>query len=58
MAATLGHKSLQSTLVYAKLQDQAIRDAKATGQQRMREMMKSAKRRLKLTTKNRKALTI
>jgi integrase len=58
IAATLGHKSLQSTLVYAKLQDQAIRDAKATGQQRMREMMKSAKRRLKLTTKNRKALTI
>jgi len=47
IAATLGHKSLQSTLVYAKLQDEAIRDAKATGNRKMREMMKTAKTRLK-----------
>jgi len=49
---------MQSTLVYAKLQDQAIRDAREQGQAKMQELMKAAKKRMKLTAKKQKLLTV
>jgi integrase len=48
IGASLGHKSLQSTEVYAKLHDEAVRAAGETGEAKMAEMMKKARRRIKL----------
>jgi integrase len=47
IAAVLGHKSMQSTLIYARLQDQAVRDAREGGQAKMMKLMKAAKRNAK-----------
>jgi integrase len=58
IAATLGQKSLQSTLVYAKLQDEAVRDSKAVGEAKRREMMEEAKKRLKASGRKPKLLTM
>jgi integrase len=56
---TLGHKSMQSTEVYARLQTQAVIDAKAAGTAKMRELMAEAKRRAKkLGNKKPKLLTM
>jgi len=57
IAAALGHKSMQSTLVYARLQNEAIRDARESGQAKMLELMNAAKKRLKIAGKKQKALT-
>jgi integrase len=57
IAAALGHKSMQSTLVYARLQYEAIRDARETGQAKMLEMMDAAKKRMKLASKKQNFLT-
>jgi integrase len=57
IAAALGHRSMQSTLIYAKLADESTRGARETGQRKMLEMMKSAKRRAKLTDKPKKLLS-
>jgi integrase len=46
----LGHKSLQSTLIYAPLIDEAVRDANERGQAKMIEMMAHAAKREKLPT--------
>jgi integrase len=45
----LGHRSLQSTEIYARLLDQSVRDARESGQRKMLEMMKAAERRKKQT---------
>jgi integrase len=52
----LGHKSLQSTEVYAHLLGESVRDARETGQAKMQEMMRAAKRRAKLTVKPKRLL--
>jgi integrase len=44
---SLGHKSPRSTQVYARLVDQAVRDSKAAGKSKMKELMAEAKRRAK-----------
>ncbi len=46
IGAALGHASLQSTAIYARLQEQAVREARELGEQKMRELMESARRRL------------
>lgn len=51
IGAALGHKSLQSTQVYAHLHEAAVREAREAGQQKMVEMMKAAKERLKAAKK-------
>lgn len=56
IAAALGHRSMQSTLVYARLQNQAIMEAREGGDKKMRQLMKSAKKRLKLAGKKPKLL--
>jgi integrase len=53
IAAALGHRSMQSTLVYAKLCDESTRAARKTGQAKMVEMMKAAKRRARLAAPKR-----
>jgi integrase len=57
IAAALGHRSMQSTLVYAKLCDESTRAARETGQAKMVEMMKAAKRRARLTAPKRQAFS-
>jgi integrase len=57
IAAVLGHRSMQSTLVYARLQDQVVRDARQAGQAKMLELMKAAERRLKLAGRKQKMLS-
>lgn len=47
IAASLGHKSMQSTLIYAKLADSAVRDAREVGAAKMISMMAAAKKRQK-----------
>lgn len=47
IAATLGHKSLGSTAIYAQLHGQAIREALDSSDATMKRMMKQAKKRLK-----------
>ena len=48
IAAALGHRSTRSTLVYARLQEQPIREAREAGQAKMLEMMNEAKKRLRV----------
>ena len=57
IGAALGHKSLASTAIYAKLHSQAVRAARENGQATMVQMMKAAKKRGKLTAKPRKLLS-
>jgi integrase len=57
IAATLGHRSMQSTLVYARLQDQAVRDARAAGEAKKLEMMAEAKHRATKKPKQLKVAT-
>ena len=47
IAASLGHKSMQSTSIYAKLADSAVRDAREVGAAKMISMMAAAKKRRK-----------
>jgi integrase len=56
IAAALGHRSMQSTLVYARLQNQAIMEARQGGESKMQELMKSAKKRMKLAGRRPKLL--
>ena len=58
IGASLGHKSLASTKIYAKLHNEAVRDAREHGQAKMLEMMESAKKRLKLAENKQKTLTV
>jgi integrase len=56
----LGHKSIQSTMVYSHLHDESVRDGREAGQAKMLSMMKAAKKRGQLTASNnpaRKALS-
>jgi integrase len=48
----LGHKSLQSTQVYAHLHDEAVRSGREVGQAKMLEMMLAAKKRATRTRKS------
>jgi integrase len=45
IAEVLGHKNLQSTQVYAKLNEKAAREAREAGQRKMIALMNGAKRR-------------
>jgi integrase len=45
IGAALGHKSMQSTLVYAKLHNESVRAARESGQAKMLQMVRAAKRR-------------
>jgi integrase len=56
IGAALGHRSLQSTAIYARLHDQAVRGAREAGQQKMIQLMKASTRRTKLAGKNQKLL--
>jgi hypothetical protein len=47
IAAALGHKSMESTRIYAKLNEQATREARVAGQRKMIALMNGAKRRSK-----------
>jgi integrase len=47
IGAMLGHQSMQSTLVYARLCDTATREAREVGQRKMLSMMRAAKKRTK-----------
>lgn len=58
IAAALGHRSMQSTLVYARLQNQAIVEARQGGEAKMLNLMKAAKKRLKLAGNKPKQLKI
>jgi integrase len=49
IGAALGHKSLESTEVYARLHDQAVREAAEGGDRKMDEMVAQARKRLKLS---------
>jgi integrase len=56
IGAMLGHRSTQSTLVYAHLNNQATREAREAGQEKMKQMMKEARKRAKkLTSGKRKS---
>lgn len=46
IAAALGHRSLQSVEIYARLNNEAVRSARETGQKKMISMMHEAKRRI------------
>jgi integrase len=47
IGAMLGHRSMQSTQVYAHLNRQATREAREAGSQKMKQMMRDAKKRTK-----------
>lgn len=49
IGASLGHspKSIQSTLIYARLHEDAVRESREHGQNKMLEMMEAAKKRQK-----------
>jgi integrase len=47
VGASLGHKSLESTQVYARLHGQAVRQSLLAGEKTQRRMMEAAKRQLK-----------
>jgi integrase len=46
IADALGHRSLQSTEIYTELSQQAVREAREEGQQKMRELTAQARKRL------------
>jgi integrase len=50
---SLGHRSLQSTQIYAELHDEAVRGARESGQAKMLELMTAARKRAKTTRKPR-----
>jgi len=54
--AQLGHKSMQSTMVYSHLLDESVRDGRKAGQAKMLSMMKAAKKRGRLAAKPPKKL--
>lgn len=57
IGAMLGHRSLQSTQVYARLSDTATREAREVGANKMAELVKAAEQRAKANArKQRKAL--
>jgi len=56
IGAVLGHKSTQSTLVYARLHDKSVRDARELGQAAMLDAVNDAKQRQKLAASPLKAL--
>jgi integrase len=47
IGASLGHASMQSTLIYAKLHSEAVRAARNRGEAKMKAMMRAARRRSK-----------
>jgi hypothetical protein len=47
IAAALGHRSLQSVKVYARLNDENVRQAREVGHQKMIELMALAEERAK-----------
>jgi integrase len=57
IAASLGHRSLQSVAIYARLHDASVREAREFGQKKMLAMMNASKKRAKLTVRKQKLLT-
>jgi integrase len=58
IGTALGHRSLQSTQRYAHLIDESVRAARESGQAKMLQMMKAAKKRAKLTVRKPKLLEV
>lgn len=56
IGASLGHRSTQSTQIYAHLHDEAVRAARMSGQAKMLQMMKAARKRAKITARKPKLL--
>jgi integrase len=56
IGAALGHRSLQSTEVYAHLHDEAVRAGRESGQAKMLKMMRGAKKRAKIAARKQKLL--
>jgi integrase len=50
IGASLGHASMQSTLIYAKLHSEAVRAARETGEAKMLSMERQARKRLKASS--------
>lgn len=57
IGSALGHRSLQSTEVYARLLDESVRGARESGQAKMAQLSKKARKRMKLTAGKTKLLT-
>jgi integrase len=55
IAAILGHESLGSTAIYARLNEESAREASLAGDSKMKQMMQQAKRRLKRAARKPKA---
>jgi integrase len=58
IGAALGHKNLQSTMVYSHLHEQAVRQARELGQSKMQEMTIAAKKRARLAARRPKLLAV
>jgi len=56
IGAALGHRSLQSTEIYARLQQQAVTEAREAGERKMLELKAAAKKRAKLAARKPKLL--
>jgi len=58
IGAVLGHRSLGSTQIYARLHQESLREAVATGDAAMQRMTRQARKNMKLTARKQKLLTV
>jgi integrase len=58
IAGILGHKSLGSTQIYARLSQESVREASMASDAKMEEMMQQAKKRIKRETRKPKLLKV
>jgi integrase len=56
IAGTLGHKSLGSTEIYSRLNQESVREASLAGDAAMERMMQAARKRIKLAAPKQKRL--
>ena len=58
IGSALGHRSLQSTEIYSRLLDSAVRAARVTGMEKMQELTKQARKRMRLAERKPKLLAV
>jgi integrase len=58
IGAVLGHRSLGSTEIYARLHQESLREAVETGDAAMERMTKQARKRMKLAARKQKLLPL
>jgi len=58
IGAVLGHRSLGSTEIYARLHQESLRKATESGSAAMQRMTKQARKRMKLAARKQKLLTV